>query len=152
MLPSSGSGQSGFFYMPAALCLFCLLGIAFAHAQANRWTAPLWADTLAKDKFLSFSGLTEGKALYKAECIVCHGETGRGEGESGFGLDIPPGDFMDEFTLNESNGSIFWKITNGRRPMPGYQSKLSELQRWQLVVYIRELQRQYLMGQIKKKF
>jgi hypothetical protein len=40
----------------------------------------------------------------------------------------------------QSDGTLFWKITNGnaRHGMPSF-SKLPELERWQLVLYIRTL-------------
>ncbi len=40
----------------------------------------------------------------------------------------------------QSDGTLFWKITNGNtgRGMPSF-SKLPELQRWQIVLYIRTL-------------
>jgi hypothetical protein len=41
---------------------------------------------------------------------------------------------------SQSDGALFWKITNGNpdRGMPSF-SRLPELQRWQLVLYIRSL-------------
>jgi hypothetical protein len=39
----------------------------------------------------------------------------------------------------QSNGSLFWKITNGRANMPAFKQILSEEQRWQLVSYIRKI-------------
>jgi mono/diheme cytochrome c family protein len=36
-----------------------------------------------------------------------------------------------------TDGEIFWKITTGRRPMPGFQNQLSDVQRWQLVNLLR---------------
>jgi hypothetical protein len=40
----------------------------------------------------------------------------------------------------QADGVLFWKLTNGNatRGMPSF-SKLPELQRWQLVLYIRTL-------------
>jgi mono/diheme cytochrome c family protein len=38
-----------------------------------------------------------------------------------------------------TDGELFWKITEGRPPMPSYEHQLSETQRWQLVNYLREL-------------
>jgi len=40
----------------------------------------------------------------------------------------------------QSDGALFWKITNGNtdRGMPSF-SRLPELQRWQLVLYLRTL-------------
>jgi mono/diheme cytochrome c family protein len=36
-----------------------------------------------------------------------------------------------------TDGELFWKISEGHRPMPAFQGKLSEEERWQLVDYIR---------------
>ena len=38
-----------------------------------------------------------------------------------------------------TDGELFWKITTGRAPMPSWEDKLSEVQRWQLVNYLRLL-------------
>ncbi len=42
----------------------------------------------------------------------------------------------------QSDGTLFWKITNGNpdRGMPTFR-RLPELQRWQLVLYLRKLSR-----------
>lgn len=117
----------------------------------DRWEAPKWADTLDDPNVNDPIWVKEGKHIYLNQCIVCHGDGGRGDGESGFGLAVSPGDFCDPFTIKESNGSIFWKISNGRGPMPDYESRLSEKHRWQLVAYIRDLQKQYLNSKSKKK-
>lgn len=47
--------------------------------------------------------LARGEEIYKTTCITCHGETGRGDGIAGKGLNPPPRDFTSQ------NG---WK--NGR--------------------------------------
>jgi len=40
---------------------------------------------------------------------------------------------MEEMT----DGEIFYKISEGRRPMPSFKKRLTEEQRWQLVNYVR---------------
>ena len=40
---------------------------------------------------------------------------------------------------SETDGSLFWKMTNGRGPMPSWRDTLSDQERWQLVNYIRKL-------------
>ena len=40
----------------------------------------------------------------------------------------------------QSDGVIYWKIANGRSPMPGYGS-LTPTQRWDLVNYVRTLKK-----------
>ncbi len=115
----------------------------------NRWNAPSWADTLISYVKDDPKAILEGRKLYLGECAVCHGRTGAGDGESGFGLDTTPGDLTDVYSQTESDGAIYWKITFGRKQMPSFQSRLSELKRWQIVAYIRELQRLAILKRTK---
>ncbi len=39
----------------------------------------------------------------------------------------------------QSDGELFYKISEGRRPMPEFKTKLTEQQRWQLVLLMRSL-------------
>ncbi len=36
-----------------------------------------------------------------------------------------------------SDGELFYKISQGRKPMPSFRKRLSEQQRWELVLMIR---------------
>jgi len=36
-----------------------------------------------------------------------------------------------------SDGELFYKISEGHRPMPGFRKRFTEQQRWQLVIFIR---------------
>ena len=49
-----------------------------------------------------------------------------------------PTNFIDARIVDSmSDGEIFWKITNGRKPMPGFKNRLTDEQRWGLVNLIR---------------
>lgn len=124
-----------------------LLAFSFSFTQETHhpkdWQAPSWADTLNHSSINDPKWIAEGKVIYMNHCLVCHGETGRGDGESGFGLSVPPGDFTDAFTIAESNGALYWKISYGNGYMPSYNDRLIESQRWQLVAYLRLLQRNH---------
>ena len=112
--------------------------------QEKIWQAPTWADTLINPLSNSIDNLNNGKVIYHAHCVICHGENGRGDGESGFGLETPPRDFMEPAIVNQSDGSIFWKISFGKGAMPEFTSKLAKTKRWELLIYVRGLQQQYL--------
>jgi len=50
-----------------------------------------------------------------------------------------PADLTNPGIAATQDGEIFWKITAGRLPMPAYENRLTETQRWQLVAYLRTL-------------
>jgi mono/diheme cytochrome c family protein len=56
-------------------------------------------------------------------------------------LTTKPANFAVAGRINkETDGELFWKITNGRPPMPPWQQLPAE-QRWELVNYLRTLAR-----------
>lgn len=109
-------------------------------AQDQSWQAPKSADEL-KNPFKDNANATEeGKKIYNQMCAFCHGATGKGNGAAGLSLKPKPADFLSIKVTSESDGAIFWKMTEGKAPMAGYKDLLSEDQRWKLVNYIRKLE------------
>ena len=74
-----------------------------------------------------------GRKLFARMCVSCHGDESHGQSH-----DAP--DLHTEAVQGESDGALFWRISNGnsRKGMPSF-SGLPEGQRWQLVMYIRSL-------------
>lgn len=73
-----------------------------------------------------------GRKLFQRQCAQCHGAQGQGL-KNAADLQLPE-------VQQQSDGALFWKITNGnsRRAMPSF-SGLPEMQRWQIVLYLRTL-------------
>lgn len=115
-----------------------LLGAAFAqntsYQQDSRWQVPV--DALAKPNPLAQKpdATAGGKKLFQRNCVECHGPTGTGVEKK------HAADLQLATVQQQSDGTLFWKITNGNtdRGMPSF-SRLPELQRWQLVLYLRTL-------------
>ena len=84
-----------------------------------------------------FTELLKGKKLYNQMCAVCHGAKGKGDGVAGAALNPKPTNFTSASVQAQTDGAIFWKITEGRSPMASYKTILKEEQRWQLVNYLR---------------
>jgi len=111
-------------------------GILFAQ---NNWQAPEEADSLKNSLEHSERILNAGKQIYAQLCTVCHGKTGKGDGVTASALQPKPADLTSEAVQEQTDGAIFWKIQEGRPPMPGFKSQLSEQQTWAIVHYIRSL-------------
>jgi len=77
------------------------------------------------------------ESLYADRCARCHGEQGAGDGSDAKLYKPLPSSLTSEQVRQSTDGELFWKISKGRRPMPGYENELSEEQRWELVNLLR---------------
>lgn len=112
---------------------------SFVVGDGSTWVAPASASQI-KNPFAGNADATKaGKKLYTSYCAVCHGDTGKGDGVAAVALNPKPAKFASESVQSQSDGTLFWKMTEGRAPMASYKDVLKEEQRWQLVNYIREL-------------
>ena len=118
-----------------------IIGGHLVSAQESDWKAPKTADALKNPFKGNAKATAEGKRIYEQMCVLCHGIKGKGNGEAGLTLDKKPANFLAFKVKKESDGVIFWKITNGKAPMAAYEELLTEDQRWELVNYIRELEK-----------
>jgi putative copper resistance protein D len=80
-----------------------------------------------------------GEATYRELCVGCHGPTGKGNGPVAKMLSVAPGDLTRPRA--DTVGEIYWKITTGRFPMPSYEDRLKEGERWQVALYTLSLPR-----------
>ena len=118
----------------ALLVAATLLGQNTAYEQDSSWRAP--AEAVAKKNPLATKpeAAAGGEKLFKRNCVECHGDDGAGL------VKKRSADLRMAKVQEQSDGALFWKITNGNpdRGMPSF-SRLPELQRWQLVLYLRKL-------------
>ena len=106
---------------------------------ATPWKAPATADASKNPLTCNAAATADGKKIYTTYCVACHGDKGKGDGVAAAGLQKQPADHTSSAVQSQTDGAIFWKISEGRNPMPSYKAMLSETQRWQLVNYIRTL-------------
>jgi len=109
-----------------------------AHSQ-DRWIAPAWADTLKTPYHDEPLTLANGEELFGLYCASCHGESGYGDGAAGGALGQKPANFHDSLVKKQTDGALFWKMSNGKGNMPPFQDVFTAEQRWQLVAYLRKL-------------
>jgi mono/diheme cytochrome c family protein len=110
---------------------------AFAFHQTHDWNAPPSVRDTPNPVSADISSLAAGKAIYQQHCVKCHGETG--DGNTRYSKwNTRPADLTDSKRMSQmKDGELFWKISEGKRPMPAFKDKLSEKERWHVVNYIR---------------
>ena len=128
-----------------ALCALAVLMLAYPAGQAQadsmsgKWLSP--APSAAKKNPITSTpeSIVAGQKIYSKTCVMCHGKSGDADGPAVIELNIHPAKLSDPHLATESDGSLFWKITTGKKPMPAYGKRLSETDRWNLVNYVRTL-------------
>ena len=105
-----------------------------SYEQDRGWLAPAEAAARSNPLARKPEAAAGGEKLFKRNCVECHGEDGSGL------VKKHAADLQLPLVQQQSDGVLFWKITNGNtdRGMPSF-SRLPELQRWQLVLYLRTL-------------
>jgi len=91
------------------------------------------------------SEVASGAAVYAANCALCHGDDGRGEGQASIGLEPPPADFADREwkTGDGSLAAIKNTIENGSpgTAMIGWKGTLTDAEIAAVAAYVKELGR-----------
>jgi mono/diheme cytochrome c family protein len=87
-----------------------------------------------------------GKAKYDANCVGCHGATGKGDGAAAAALNPKPQDHTDGKMMNAlTDKYLFDIIKQGGKAvqkapiMPAANKKLTDQDIWDMVAYIRSL-------------
>ncbi len=86
----------------------------------------------------SEQALQQARSIYKDKCTSCHGDTGKGDGSDAMMYDPPPSDLSDARHMRKfTDGDLYYRITVGKKPMPAFEKRLTEEQRWELVLLVR---------------
>jgi mono/diheme cytochrome c family protein len=84
------------------------------------------------------ASLARGAELYAINCLMCHGQTGGGNGSVAAFLANKPANLTSPVVQSKSDGSIFLTITNGvDGKMPPLNENLLVPERWDVVNFIR---------------
>jgi mono/diheme cytochrome c family protein len=136
-----GSGFPEWAAVIAAIAMLVADSLAQAPVQtsAKTWIAPASASRKKNPNPTDEKTIATGKQIFTVNCVACHGAKGDGDGPAAAALDRHPGVLSDPKMWNESDGALFWKVTEGNTPMPSFRDVLTPEQRWQLISYVRTL-------------
>jgi mono/diheme cytochrome c family protein len=123
------------------MCIFAFERVAAQEAPPPvPWVAPDDAKKVKNPFPPTPETLADAEQLFTDNCVLCHGEKGMGDGPGAKTIKIKPANFTDEKLMAaETDGSLFWKMSNGRGPMPSWKDTLTDKERWELVGFIRKL-------------
>jgi mono/diheme cytochrome c family protein len=76
---------------------------------------------------------------FRAYCKGCHGEAGDGRGEVAVKFELPSVSIVAPTVQAQTDGQLFWKISNGKGAMPAWKKLMSDEERWQMVHFVRQL-------------
>lgn len=107
--------------------------------DAEPWVAPSRAAKKANPVPADPKSLDLGKRLFERDCVSCHGAKGHGDGPKSGELERKPTSFADAAIWDQSDGAFFWKITEGKAPMPSEKTLMSENERWCVINYMHTL-------------
>ena len=86
------------------------------------------------------SSIKRGEGMFIKNCSKCHGLNGNGYGVVAHGFTTFPRQlWVWNNTGPETDGYLFWFITNGRSDMPPWGLILSKNERWDLINYIKTI-------------
>ena len=121
-------------------CLLVVIGIAVAFGvfQNRQWKIPEEAKRRKNPVQPTPAALAAVRSIYLDKCVQCHGEKGKGDGSDAALYYPKPATFTDVPHMSATtDGELFYQISEGRKPMPAFKKRLTEEQRWQLVLLVR---------------
>jgi mono/diheme cytochrome c family protein len=109
--------------------------------QGDDWSIPANAAELKSPIAPTPEVLKRGKSIFESRCRPCHGPEGKGNGPlsdpahpaadltAGVKADWPP------------DGVLFYRVWNGKRPMPAFRSQLSRDEVWTVLQHVKRLKK-----------
>ncbi|HCT29340.1 MAG TPA: hypothetical protein DIW31_01075 [Bacteroidales bacterium] len=113
-------------------------------AQTN--TVPAEAIEKVAPFIFTPESVKSGDQIYQANCKSCHGDIGKANYAKL--VPIPKDPASPEYQKN-TDGEMFYILSNGKGLMPNFVNTLSEEQRWDVISYIRSFNKDYIQPAIR---
>jgi mono/diheme cytochrome c family protein len=127
-------------YLTVLLALSVGILCSFKVYQAKPWVVPEAFVKKVNPVKSDAESVKTGKELWGKHCQSCHGKTGLGDGTKAAQLETELSDFTTADVQKQTDGSMFYKVTEGRDEMPTFKKKIpDEEDIWSVVNYVRTL-------------
>ena len=116
-------------------------------AQTSEWPVPESKEKQLSPFAFDDTNVEQGKKLYEANCLSCHGHPGKGDF---INLSPPPPDMAVSKVQMNTDGSLHYKISEGKGAMPSFKNVFSSADIWNIIAYIRDFNPDYAQEVAKK--
>lgn len=116
-----------------------LAGLGSANFIAEAMSVPAHPTTFMTSPVGFTAGaIARGGRIYAANCVACHGDTGKGDGPAAARLRRGEANLVQHL-LERRDGDLFWIIGNGipETPMPGFSGEIAPEAQWMLIQFLR---------------
>ncbi len=129
--------------MATSILALSMVSFAFTLIQQSKpWPVPEKSAKMANPVKADKASIAAGKSLWNLHCASCHGKTGLGDGSKAAQLKTQPEDMTKAALQGQSDGSMYYKISEGRDDMPSFKKKIPDAEDiWNVVNYIRTLKK-----------
>jgi mono/diheme cytochrome c family protein len=128
-------------YVIIVAVLIGVIGASFTYKtfqEKKPWPVPDNYKTMKNPVASNAESIADGKELWGQHCKSCHGAKGMGDGPKASQLKTEPGDFSKTDVQSQSDGSFFYKLSEGREDMPSFKKKIPDAdERWSIVNYMK---------------
>jgi mono/diheme cytochrome c family protein len=120
-----------------SVVVFALMSFRFI-VQNDPWPVPDKYAKMANPVKSDATSIATGKEIWAKQCQSCHGKSGKGDGPKAAQLKTLPDDFSKATVQGQSDGSLFYKTSEGRNDMPSFKKKISDQEDiWAVIIYLR---------------
>ncbi|MBI9033128.1 MAG: c-type cytochrome [Bacteroidales bacterium] len=124
-----------------------MMSFIVANAQGE-WTVPDKFKNKKNPVAFSKENIKKGQEIFNTNCKSCHGDFGK---NNGIPLVPKPTDMGNAKVLEQTDGEIFYKITEGRITMPSFKNVIQENDRWAILSYVRSMDPNYKPAKAEAK-
>jgi mono/diheme cytochrome c family protein len=118
-----------------------LIAVISLPVVAQEWVVPAEIGARLSPAAFSDSTRKAGAELYNTNCKSCHGDPGK---NNVIKLVPPPPDAASLKMQVNTDGAMYFKISEGRTPMPSFKNILSATDHWRVISYIRSFNDKYV--------
>jgi mono/diheme cytochrome c family protein len=123
--------------LPLLIALLVLPATGFT----QDWPVPQEKKSRLSEKPFTEDLVKVGSQLYQINCKSCHGDPGKNNVSK---LTPPPPDPVSPKMQNNTDGELYYKLQEGRGPMPAFKNTLSSSEIWEVIAYLRSLNPGYV--------